>query len=109
MSRLFIGHLIKYTVTPIEFERLKHVYVVTTDVDLFPLSTKIYSDYSHDFAIINPLNIDKDHNKLYIALSCIGGSLGVWDRVFRNAKHSAKFDRHFFNFSKINVSESVRL
>ena len=81
MSRLFIGHLIKYTCTPNEFKTLSNVYIVTTDVDLFPLSTKMYSDYSHDLAIINPLNIDAARNKLYVALSCIGGSLSVWDAL----------------------------
>ena len=86
VSRIFIGHLIKYSTSVHEFNLLKRVYLVTTDVDLLPLSTKLYSDLSHDWNILNPLNIDKIHDKLYVALSCIGGTVGVWNSLINESE-----------------------
>ena len=47
--RLFIAQILKYSMNLEDFASIQNtIYLITTDVDLLPLSTKVYKDLSHD-------------------------------------------------------------
>ena len=84
-SRLFVPGLVEQSCqSSDDFQKLQNVYLLTTDVDLLPLSTKMYHNNAFDWNLINPLKVSTrpGYEALYAALSCIGAVIGVWRRGF---------------------------
>lgn len=80
-SRLFISKFLKYSLnSEVEFQKIKQVHLITSDVDLAPLSNRIYHT-NKKFNLVNPLTINKYFTKLYVALSCVGANLEDWDSL----------------------------
>lgn len=81
-SRLFVAKLLKYSVnSEAEFQKIKQVHLITSDVDLAPMSTKIYHS-NKKFNIVSPLKINTHFTNLYMALSCVGANVEDWDSLF---------------------------
>ena len=92
--RLFVGNLVKYTLVDrpelddttqneILFNKIKNsVYIITSDVDFIPLSTKIYHYPMYDFSLMNGAVGN-------IKLSCIGASLAVWEFLHRHEREKS--------------------
>ena len=78
VARLFAAHLVKYSVHKSDYENVQNAYFMTTDVDLYPLSARLYHDFDHDWNLVNIIRYahDGSDKSLYVALSCIG-STGV--------------------------------
>ena len=93
--RIFIANIIKYSLdqnSDSEFNHIKNsVHLITTDVDLLPLSTKIYHDLSHDINFVNQLGKNEKTNALYVALSCIGASVSIWHEITKEEKLKDRF------------------
>ena len=112
--RLFVGQILKYTVEKMEdFISIQNsIYLITTDVDLLPLSTKVFRDLSHDWQMVNAVSIDRMKDHVYVALSCIGASLGVWnflvDKIIRDHfSKSVKSNEYFDAVGIIKVCEQL--
>lgn len=86
VCRLFMAHMFKYSLQPEEYQAIQDVYLITTDADLFPISSRIYHDHAHDINMVNPINVGAKNDKLYAALSCIGATVGVWDSLIPKEK-----------------------
>ena len=90
--RLFIAQILKYSMSTEDFATIQNtIYLITTDVDLMPLSTKVFRDLSHDWHLVSPISVNESKG-LYVLLSCIGASLGVWNYLmnesdFNNVQH----------------------
>ena len=89
VSRIFVGPILRYSMNLEDFATIENsVYLVTTDVDLLPLSTSIYRDLSHDFQIVNTGGIDEIKQEVYMFLSCVGASIGVWNFLMKESYFS---------------------
>ena len=103
--RLFAAHLVKYSTSEREWNLLKNTYFMTTDVDILPLSTKIYHDSSHDWNILSPNGNNQEQNYLYMALACIGASADSWTRITEENKLLTKIDRVYQKFNSSGIIE----
>lgn len=79
IGRLFVNKFLRYTSSPTEFEEIKRIYMITTDVDLLPLTAKSVHDYSHDWYIINHDIWEPEKGRIYFALSSIGAFINIWE------------------------------
>ena len=112
--RLFIAPILSYSMSRQNFKSIQNsVYLITTDVDLIPLSTLLYHDYSTDFQVVNPGNIVKERDQLYMALSCVGATIGLWNyisnkdsTIFRD-KGSKKYLINHFNDTGIQKALEI--
>ena len=52
---------------------------MTTDVDLYPLSSRKYLQETYDWNLVNVISYGKKN--LYVALSCIGARLEIWEKL----------------------------
>lgn len=85
MSRIFVTKYLKYLTDEKSFRRLENVYLLTTDVDILPLTTELYHDMSFDFNLVNATLANRRTNgKLWVALSCVGGYVRAWDVLFED-------------------------
>ena len=91
VSRLLASKLLKYSTSKEQFEKLQDTYFITSDVDLFPLSTRIYSEQAYDINLINVYKVDPKKNDLYVALSCIGATLSVWEALVSEQDYDIQY------------------
>ena len=61
-SRLFVPGLVAQSCSESDAKSLDNVYLLTTDVDLLPLSTKMYHNNAYDWNLINPLKVSTRPN-----------------------------------------------
>ena len=97
VSRLFMAHLLKYSMTKTEFYMIQGLYLITTDVDLLPLSPKYFQEHSFDWNLVNTVFFNEEQDVLYIALSCIGSTVKIW----YNQTPETKYNVEFYNSSGI--------
>ena len=101
VSRLFVAEFLKLSMSRDDFKMVEqNSYLITSDVDLYPLSTELYHDVDHDWYLVNPSgNPDRDghvnrfnrlvlkdgetekvrNGYIYLALSCIGAYVKMWE------------------------------
>ena len=89
VSRLFVSEFLKLAMSREEFEVAgTESYLITSDVDLYPLSTQLYHDVDHDWYLVNPSAypgadghvakfVGSNKGYVYVALSCIGAYCAV--------------------------------
>jgi hypothetical protein len=66
IARLFVPHFVKYTSTAVEYaEKLQETYVITSDVDLVPLSAKFYYQNSYDWNLVNIIRSHSETENRY--------------------------------------------
>ena len=88
VSRLFVSHFIKYSTTPEEYaEKLQNIYILTSDVDLLPLSTKYYYLNSYDWNLLNIIQNHDETKKINIALSCVGALTRTWYKTVPETRY----------------------
>lgn len=87
VSRLFVSEFLKLSMSREEFVVAGDSYLMTSDVDLYPLSTQLYHDVDHDWYLVNPSaypgedghmgkHVKANKGYVYVALSCIGAYSG---------------------------------
>ena len=81
ITRIFMGKLLKASMPATTWKHAKSLYLMTSDVDLFPLSAKMYHEMAHDWYLVNPTHFAPP-GWLYVALSSIGGYAQMWDELF---------------------------
>ena len=92
VSRLFVSHFIKYSTTPEEYaEKLQNVYILTSDVDLLPLSTKYFYLNSYDWNLVNVIQNHLATKKINIALSCVGALTRTWYKTVPETRYNVEF------------------
>lgn len=107
VTRLFISQIVKYSVTENDFKNLQNIYFMTTDVDLYPLSARKYYDEIHDWALVNIINYGRQN--LYVALSCIGARIEIWEKLVSESDYEVEFFNSTGLFSMMEKEAEIRL
>lgn len=108
VTRLFISQIVKYSVTEPDFKKLQSCYLMTTDVDLFPLSATKYYDETIDWNLVNIIRYQRDKD-LYVALSCIGARIEVWENLVKENYYGVDFFNSSGLFEMMKIESDERL
>lgn len=99
--RLFLGKILKHSLTEAQFKAANGLYLLTSDSDFLPLSTPIYHSYHHDWNLVNVIN--NQRSKFYVAMSCIGSYLNNWNELIDLKEYETE------TYSSDNIIEILRV
>lgn len=104
ISRIFVPKLIKLGLTEEQFHEAKQtVYLMTSDVDVVPLSVRIYHDFSHSFYIVNHEIWRPENKEILFSMQSVGGFLGAWHTLIKDSDYP-----HIEFFNAIGIVKFIQ-